>query len=107
MRHTIGELLRAEGCTGIYAKKWHTIGDLYKDEDQAEGRAGGFREGKKTGALETTRTILLRQLRKRFKGVPRKVEARIAATTNLQELQSWLDNFAHAVTLADVVIPPQ
>jgi serine/threonine protein kinase len=38
---------------------------------------------KQQGELTATRAKLLRLLRKRFKKVPRKVEARIAATTNL------------------------
>jgi hypothetical protein len=76
-----------------------TIAEMYEEQ----GRLKGKLEGK----LEQARTSLLRQLRKRFKRVPRKVEARIAATMNLQELQLWLDNFATAATLADVGIPPQ
>jgi hypothetical protein len=47
----------------------------------------------------------LRQLRKRFKKLPRKLEARINATTNVADLQSWLDNFVDARTLADVGVP--
>ena len=70
-----------------------TIAEMYIDQ------------GKQLGELEKSRAILLRQLRKRFKKVPRKVEARIAATTNMQELESWLDNFANARTMADVGIP--
>ena len=35
-------------------------------------------------------SILMRQLRKRFKKLPRKFEARINATTNVAELQNWL-----------------
>jgi hypothetical protein len=51
------------------------------------------------------RATLLRQLRKRFKKLPRKVQSRIAATTNPHDLETWLDNSANATTLADVGIP--
>jgi hypothetical protein len=48
---------------------------------------------------------LLRQWRRRFKKVPRKVEARIAAATRIEDLEAWLENFAEAKTLAEVGIP--
>ncbi len=47
----------------------------------------------------------MRQLRKRFKKLPRKLEAHINATTNVADLQTWLDNFVDARTLADVGVP--
>jgi hypothetical protein len=78
-----------------------TIAEMLKDEGRDEGR----REGKQQGALAEGRAILLRQLRKRFKKVPHKVEARIKAATNLQELESWLDNIVDAATLAEGGIP--
>ena len=70
-----------------------TIAEMYLDQGPIEG------------ALQRARTTPLRQLRRRFKRVSRKVEARIAATTNMQELETWLDNFANAETLAQVGIP--
>jgi hypothetical protein len=57
------------------------------------------------GAILHWRTTLLRLLRKRFKKVPRKVESRVRAATQLRELEAWLDNFATAATLEDVGIP--
>ena len=62
-------------------------------------------KGKQLGAIETLRATLLLLLRKRFKRVPRKVEARIAAETNLHDLNTWTANFANATTLAEVGIP--
>ena len=47
----------------------------------------------------------LRLLRKRFKKLPRKVESRIASTTNLRDLETWLDNILDAKKLDDVGIP--
>jgi hypothetical protein len=57
------------------------------------------------GELAMARSTLLRLLRKRFKKLPRKVRSCIAAPTNLRELETWLDNFASARTLADVGMP--
>jgi ribosomal protein S4 len=78
-----------------------TISEMLKDEGRLEGEI----RGRQQEALAARRAILLRQLRKKFKKVPRKVATRIAATTNLQELESWLDNVVAAATLADVGIP--
>ena len=61
-------------------------------------------KGEKAGELKRARTILLRQMRKRFKKVPPKVEARITATSNMQDLEGWLDRIVDAKTLADMGI---
>jgi hypothetical protein len=57
------------------------------------------------GMINGLRTTLLRLLRKRFKKVPRQVEAHVADTTSVRELNTWLDNVLDAKTLADVGIP--
>ena len=82
-------------------KMTQTIAEMYIEKGREEGRI----EGKLAGELERARTTLLRLLRKRFKKVPRKIETRITATTDVAELENWLDNFANAESLADVGIP--
>lgn len=62
-------------------------------------------QGKQQGELAMARENVLRLLRKRFKKIPRKVASRIAATTNVQDLKTWLDNILDAETLDDVGIP--
>ena len=57
------------------------------------------------GRVEGKRATLLRLLRKRFKKLPRKVEARVTATTNMRDLETWLDNILDAESLAEVGIP--
>jgi len=74
-----------------------TIAEMYEER--------GLEKGILVGELASARTILLRQLRKRFKKVPRKVAARITATTNMRDLETWLDNIVDADTLAKVGIP--
>ena len=76
-----------------YTKMGRTIAEMYIDQ------------GKQQGELTALRATLLRQLRKRFKKVPRKAETRIAATTSMEELGTWLDNFANAERFAEVGIP--
>jgi hypothetical protein len=70
-----------------------TIAEMYMEKGRIDGK------------IEIAQTILLRQLRKRFKKVPRKVEARVAATVNMRDLETWLDNILDAETLAKVGIP--
>ncbi len=79
-----------------YTKMGQTIAEMYIEKGRLEGKIEGEIEGK--------RATLLRQLRKRFKKVPRKIETRINATIDMQELETWLDNFAEAETLAEVGI---
>lgn len=76
-----------------YTKMGRTIAEMFVDQ------------GIEKGTLATERAILLRQLRRRFKRVPKKVGTRIAETTDLHLLESWLDNVVDADTLADVGIP--
>jgi hypothetical protein len=98
LREVVDRAVQTDLHRQEYAKMGQTIAEMLKDEGRSEGR--------QQEALAARRAILLRQLRKRFKKVPRKVEARIAATTNIQELEGWLDNILDADTLADVGIPP-
>jgi hypothetical protein len=62
-------------------------------------------QGRLEGEIKEKRATLLRLLRKRFKNLPRKVEARVTATTNMRDLESWIDNILDAESLAEVGIP--
>jgi hypothetical protein len=54
------------------------------------------------GELKRSREILLRQLRLKYKQVPAAIEAEINATQDIQQLQTWLDEFATSKKLADI-----
>jgi hypothetical protein len=100
LRDVVDRAVQTDPHRQEYAKM-QTIAEALKDEGRIEGRIEGQREE----ALASRRAILLRQLRRRFKKVSRKVEARIAATTKIEDLETWLENFAEAKTLAEVGIP--
>ncbi len=55
-------------------------------------------------ALEARRQTLLRLLRRRFGDVPEAVTEVVTACRDVQQLDTWLDNFATARALADVGI---
>jgi predicted transposase YdaD len=62
-------------------------------------------QGKQEGKIEQAHEGLLRQLAKRFGEVPPAVEATVKKTTNLAQLDEWIDRFATATSLEDVGIP--
>jgi hypothetical protein len=93
LRDVVDHHVQSDPHRKEFAKMGQTIAEMYIDQ------------GKQQGELLKARKILRRQLHKRFKKVPRKVEARIAAATSMQELDMWLDNVLDAETLAEVGIP--
>src|SRR5262249_8097070 len=97
LREIVDSVIQTDPHRQEYRIMGRTIAEMYLDQGREQGRI--------EGELQRARTTLLRQLRKRFKRVPRKVEARITATMNMEELETWLDNFANAETLAQVGIP--
>jgi hypothetical protein len=102
LRDVVDRSIQTDPHRREFTKMGQTIAEMYLEQGRREGKLAGELEGE----LKRARTTLLRQLRKRFKKVPRKVEARIAETTDLQALEAWLDNFANAASLADVGILP-
>jgi hypothetical protein len=51
---------------------------------------------------QAKRETLLRQLRLRFKTIPAAIEAKIQATKDSQQLDTWLDEFVTARKLGDI-----
>jgi hypothetical protein len=51
---------------------------------------------------EGKREMLLKQLKVRFKKVPPEIEAKIQATQDTQQLDTWLVAFATARKLSDI-----
>ncbi|MGE0706630.1 MAG: DUF4351 domain-containing protein [Planctomycetota bacterium] len=62
-------------------------------------------EGRAEGHLAGERSILVRQLRKRFSDLPAEVEQRVAAAT-AAELELWGDRILDAQALDQVFAPP-
>jgi hypothetical protein len=96
LREVVDRSIKTDPHRQEYTKMGRTIAEMYMDQ--------GEQRGELKGELKRARTTLLRQLRKRFKKIPRKVEARIAAA-DIRDLETWLDNILDAKTLAEVAIP--
>jgi hypothetical protein len=93
LREVVDQSVGTDPHRKEFTKMGQTIAEMYIDQ------------GKQLGELAMARETVLRLLGKRFKKLPRKVKSRIAATTNLQDLKTWLDNILDAETLDDVGIP--
>jgi hypothetical protein len=73
-----------------------TIAEALRDEGRAEGRA--------EETVRSRQQTLLRLLRLRFRKVPKKVEGVILATTDVAQLDGWLDGVLTATSLSAVGI---
>jgi hypothetical protein len=73
-----------------------TIAEALRDEGRAEGRA--------EEAVQSRQQTLLRLLRIRFRKVPKRVEGVILATTDVAQLDGWVDQVMTAQTLSDLGI---
>jgi hypothetical protein len=61
-------------------------------------------EGAREGAIRNSQRTLIRQLKRRFGGVPDELSSAIRATNDPEQLDEWLDRFATAETLDEVGI---
>jgi hypothetical protein len=61
-------------------------------------------EGRHQGEVRARQDILLRQLRVRFKRVPKAVERTVKATEDVARLDTWIERFVNANTLDEVGI---
>jgi hypothetical protein len=71
-----------------------TIADALREE--------GYREGYRKGLLEGLRSLMLLELRARFKEVPIAVEDEIQAEQDERVFDEWLRAFVHASRLSDI-----
>jgi len=60
--------------------------------------------GRTEAAIETRQQTLLRQLRKRFGDVSSDLVRIVESTTDVEQLDTWLDRFATARTLEELEI---
>ncbi|MEL6340951.1 MAG: DUF4351 domain-containing protein [Myxococcota bacterium] len=72
-----------------------------REEGRVKGLAEGFAEGLERGRLEQHRTVLRRQLIKKFGELPQPLQNRIE-TASMSQLTAWSDAFASAGSLDDV-----
>ena len=74
---------------------------LLVQEGLEEGKAIGLKEGQAIGLKEGQATLVLRLLRRRFRELPREVEARVHGAT-IEELERWAERLLDAQALEEV-----
>lgn len=62
-------------------------------------------KGASQAAVQTRQQTLVRQLRKRFGDVPRDVVDTVQSTTDIDQLDEWLDRLVTVDTLEELEIP--
>ena len=82
----------------------------YRREGLAAGRQEGIEEGieqgLEQGSLREARTILRRQLTRRFGSVPAAVEDRMARASR-DQLEQWIDQLYEAGSIDEIFHSPQ
>jgi hypothetical protein len=94
LRDLIAASVRNEDRRKEVRNMGKTIAEALRDEGRAEGRA--------EAEVQSRQQTLLRQLRLRFRKVPKAVEGVILATKDTAQLDGWLDRFATAGSLSDM-----
>jgi hypothetical protein len=92
LRHLIAASVRSDDRR----REVHTMGRTIAEELRDEGRA--------EEAVRSRQQTLLRLLRLRFRKVPKAVEGIILATTDVAQLDGWVDQVLTAQTLNDMSI---
>jgi predicted transposase YdaD len=99
-RPGLQEVITASVRTDEHRQELTIMKQTIADELREEGRLQGDRQA----TVRTLRQTLLRQLRRRFKRVPKATEQVILATEDVTQLNAWLDQILTAATLAEMNI---
>jgi hypothetical protein len=81
-----------------------SMADVLMEKGWTAGERQGRTEGRTEAEIRTRQQTLVRLLRKRFDTVPRGVVRAVESTTDVAQLDDWLDRFATATTLDDLQI---
>jgi len=71
-------------------------------DGERHGFQDGKRHGERQGVLGNEHRILIRQLRHKFTRVPKGIVQHIETTTDLEQLDNWLDQVISAKKLAEI-----
>ncbi len=71
-------------------------------QGEQQGKQQGMQQGKQQGALYNEHRILLRQLQRKFNPVPKNIVQQVEASSDLEQLDKWLDQIIVAKELGDI-----
>jgi hypothetical protein len=101
--------IQNEGLRQEVFEMGKTMADVLMERGRLEGERKGRNEGRNEGrseaAIETRQQTLVRLLRRRFGDVPADLVSAVEATTDVEQLDTWLDRLVTAGTLDELEIP--
>jgi len=106
------ETIQASVQSELHQREVATMGQTIAEKLKSEGRREGLKKGLKKGlekgqrveAVRVRRETLLRLLQKRYHDLPFAVADAVGKTTDVKQLDTWLDRFAIAQSLTDIGI---
>jgi hypothetical protein len=108
LREWIAASVRSDDRRREVSDMSKTIAEGLREEGRVEGRVEGRAEGRAEGRVEeaarSRQQILLRQLRVRFRKVPKGVERVILRTMDVAQLDGWLERIVACQSLSDMHI---
>ena len=75
---------------------------LTQRQSTQQGMQQGMQQGRQLGALSNEHRLVLRQLRRKFSHIPTGLAQYIEATSDIEQLDNWLDQIVLANELADI-----
>jgi hypothetical protein len=100
LQQVIESSVQDEGLRQEVSEMGKTMADVLTEK----GRLEGERKGRNEAAVEARQQTLVRLLRKRFGHIPPGMVSAVKATTDVDQLDEWLDRFATARTLDELEI---
>lgn len=98
----------------IREETWPVIDQFFREMPEAIGKLPTFQEalastqrqsiqkGEQQGALSTEHRIVVRQLQRKFPQIPTGLVQHIEATSDIEQLDNWLDQIISANELAEI-----
>jgi len=104
LQETIEDSVRTDQHRREVVAMHRTIADELKAEGEKVGIKKGIQKGIKKGEVAGRQHALLLQLQKRFGSVPQEVITAIEATTDVAQLDAWLERVLSASTIQEMEI---
>jgi len=105
LRETVERSIQNEELRQEVFEMGKTMADVLMERGRTEGERKGRTEGRTEAAIETRQQTLVRQLHRRFGDVPASAVSAVEATTDVDQLDTWLDRLVTARTLDELEIP--
>jgi hypothetical protein len=94
----------------IREETWPVIDQFFREMPEAIGKLPTFQDALAStqkqsalkSALSTTHRIVVRQLRRKFAQVPNSIVQQIETTSDMEQLDNWLDQIVSANELAEI-----